>query len=296
VEVTFVKNRKLLVPVMTVVLVSTAIIASPASAGSASPDAETVAALETVEQILGDQTAVGAVGHDPDSAAIVIEDGVAIDVPVDPSDGISVDPVSGTEAVFTPTDVSLGDFVADGALSVAAGDGYATVAQPLEDGDFRLAVVLEDADAPTQLSYDVALDPGVRPVQRLDGGFDFVDANGQMVGGIGAPWAVDAAGSFVPVGYSFSGDILTRTLYTNDATVFPVTTNWCLFGKNPNGSCRGSGPVKRCVKLGNQAAVVGGAGGAATALLTAGAFTPAIALGVGVGATGGCVAGLFGWG
>jgi len=235
-----VKNRKLLVPAMTVALVSTVLNVSPASADSASLDAEAVAALETVERILGNQTAVGAVGHDADSAAIVIEDGVTIDVPVDPSDGISVDSAAGTAAVFTPTDSSLGDFVADGAVAVAAGDGYAAVAQPLEDGDFRLAVVLEDASAPTQLSYNVALDPGVLPVQRLDGGFDFVDANGQMVGGIGAPWAVDAAGSFVPVGYSFNGNTLTRAVYTNDGTVYPVSTNFCLFGRNDQGGCNGT--------------------------------------------------------
>lgn len=247
-EVNFVKNRKLFVPAMTAVLVSTGLIVSPASADSVPLDDEAVAALETVEQILGSQTAVGAVGHDADSAAIVIEDGVTIDVPVDPSDGISVDSAAGIAAVFTPIDGSLGDFVADGALSVAAGDGYSTVAQPLEDGDLRLAVVLDDASAPTQLSYAVELEAGVQPVQRTDGGYDFVDAAGAVVGGLGAPWAVDAAGNLVPVGYSFNGNTLTRTVYTNDATAYPVTTNFCLFGKNPNGSCRGSGVVKNVAK------------------------------------------------
>ncbi len=239
------KNRKLLVPVMTVVLVSTGLIVSPASADSVPLDAEAVAALETVEQILGNQTAVGAVGQDADSAAIVIEDGVTIDVPVDPSDGISVDSAAGTAAVFTPTDSSLDDFVTDGAVAVAAGDGYAAVAQPLEDGDFRLAVVLEDASAPKSLSYRVELEPGVQPVQRVDDGYDFVDAAGAVVGGLGAPWAVDAAGNLVPVGYSFNGNTLTRTVYTTDAIVYPVTTNFCLFGKNPNGSCRN--PVRPVV-------------------------------------------------
>lgn len=239
------KNRKLLVPVMTVVLVSTGLIVSPASADSVPLDAEAVAALETVEQILGNQTAVGAVGQDADSAAIVIEDGVTIDVPVDPSDGISVDSAAGTAAVFTPTDSSLDDFVTDGAVAVAAGDGYAAVAQPLEDGDFRLAVVLEDASAPKPLSYRVELEPGVQPVQRVDDGYDFVDAAGAVVGGLGAPWAVDAAGNLVPVGYSFNGNTLTRTVYTTDAIVYPVTTNFCLLGKNPNGSCRN--PVRPVV-------------------------------------------------
>jgi hypothetical protein len=257
---------------MTVALVSTVLNVSPASADSASLDSEAVAALETVDQILGNQTAVGAVGQDADSAAIVIEDGVTIDVPVDPSDGISVDSAAAAAAVFTPTDSSLDDFVTDGAVSVAAGDGYATVAQPLEDGDFRLAVVLEDASAPTQLSYAVELEPGVQPVQRLDGGYDFVDAAGAVVGGLGAPWAVDAAGNLVPVGYSFNGNTLTRTVYTNDATAYPVTTNFCLFGQNPNGSCRGSSLIKKvaydagwalaaaivCVPVG---AITAGAGG-----------------------------------
>lgn len=239
------KHRKFLVMVVAATLLPTTVVADRVQAETASADVDVVAAVEMVEQVLGSQTAVGVVGHDVDSVVALVEDGVTIDVPVDPSDGIAVDPQAGTAAVFTPTDVALGDFVADGVLAVAAGDGYAAVAQPLEDGDFRLAVVLDDATAPTSLSYQVELDPGVQPVQRLDGGYDFVDAAGAVVGGIGAPWAVDAAGNLVPVGYSFNGTTLTRTLYTNDTTVYPVTTNFCLFGKNPDGSCRN--PVRPVV-------------------------------------------------
>lgn len=76
--------------------------------------------------------------------------------------------------------------------------------------------------------------------QAAEGGHDFVDAGGAVVGGLGAPWAVDAAGNLVPVGYSFNGNTLTRTVYTTDATVYPVATNFCLFGRNSQGGCNGT--------------------------------------------------------
>jgi hypothetical protein len=101
---------------------------------------------------------------------------------------------------------------------------------------------------------------------------------------------------FVPVGYSFNGTILTRTVCPNDATVYPVTTNFCLFGRNPNGSCCGSGPLNRCTKTGTQWAVIGALGGGLGALATGDVASPATAAG-GIGGAGtGCLAGILRWG
>jgi hypothetical protein len=210
---------------------------------------------------------------------VLVEDGVAIDVPADPNNGIAIDSHIGSAVVITPTDAQLTDFEADGTTAVAEGNGYSTVAQPLEDGDFRLAVVLEDAIAPTTLGYQLELDAGVQPVMRPDGGFDFIAIDGTIVGGIGAPWATDAAGQPVPVAYSIAGNTLTRTLLTSDTTQFPVITNFCIFGRNPNGSCRGSRPLNRCTRTGTQWAVVGAVGGGVGAAATGGALSPAIAAG-----------------
>lgn len=202
-------------------------------------------ALETVNALLGAETAIAATSHDEDTAVRLTEDAVTIDIASDPQDGIAID--SATSIVIAPTDTALGDFTARATTAVAAGDGYSSVAQPLEDGGFRMAVVLEDDSAPTSLSYEFQLESGVEPVRRADGGYDFVDSAGTKVGGIGAPWAIDAAGTPVEASYEFNGTVLTRTVTVGDSTAFPVVTNFCIFGKNPNGSCRGSGVYKEAL-------------------------------------------------
>ena len=104
--------------------------------------------MEVVTALLGSQTAVASVTHDADTAVHLVEDGVVMDIPADPNDGISIDAQTGTAVVVTPLDTQLAEFEADATTATADGDGYSTVAQPLEDGDFRLAVVLEDESAP----------------------------------------------------------------------------------------------------------------------------------------------------
>jgi hypothetical protein len=168
-----------------------------------------------------------------------VEDGTTIDVPRDPDKGIAIDLSGlGVDVVVAPLDGSLADFVTSNNVAIAQGDGYSTIAQPTEDGEFRMAVVLDDASAPRSMVYDFALEPGTAITKRSDGGYDFADATGKTLGGLGAPWGIDANGNLVDVSYSFAGGRLTRTIEVDATTAFPVVANWCLFGKNPNGSCR----------------------------------------------------------
>lgn len=230
---------------------------APTSTAGASADDQSTEAIETVDALLGSQTADSTVTSDGDTVVHLVEDGALMDIPADPSEGIVIDHIGGTSVVVVPTDPELSNFERESTTAVAVGDGYASVAQPLEDGDFRMAVVLEDHDAPMSLSYAFDFESGVEPVRRPDGGYDFVDGSGSRVGGIGAPWAVDAAGNAVDASYDFHGNVLTRTVTILDSTVFPVVTNWCMFGKNPNGSCRGSRwikPVTQCAGW----AIIGG--------------------------------------
>lgn len=256
-------------------LCSAALTTVTVTTASASEADSVESALDAVSDLLGNQTAVASVAQDADSAVVLVEDGVAIDVPSDPNDGIAIDSHTGSAVVITPTDAQLTDFEANGTTAVADGDGYSTVAQPLEDGDFRLAVILKNASAPNTLSYQLELDPGVQPVMRPDGGFDFVAPDGTTVGGTGAPWAIDAAGQPVPVSYSITGNTLSRTVLTSDATQFPVITNFCIFGRNPNGSCRGSRWVKPATQCAGWGLV-----GAAGVLATGGTAGPAVGVGL----------------
>ncbi len=198
-------------------------------------------AVSVIDDLLGGQSATNVVATGGDSAVVVASAGTVVEVPKDPSDGIAVDLAgSGADLVFTPPDPALEDFGRDGALAAAEGDGYSTVAQPLLGGDFRLAVTLDDPTAPRSLTYDLDLPEGTRVAPRPDGGFDFLAADGSLTGGLAAPWGVDAAGVPVEVVYHYSGDgRITRHVLTTSDTAFPVVANFCIFGKNKNGGCRG---------------------------------------------------------
>jgi hypothetical protein len=203
-------------------------------------DGATVDAVTVVEDLLGNQTAGGVVAAGGDTAVVVATAGTVVDVPTDPTDGIAVDLAgSGADVAITPLDPGLDDFARDGAMATAGGDGYATVVQPLVGGDLRLAVTLDDPSAPRSLSYDLDLPEGTQVIQRPDGGFDFVAVDGTLTGGLAAPWAIDANGNPVSVSYHHDGNgRITRHILTDADTAYPVIANFCIFGKNPNGSCR----------------------------------------------------------
>jgi len=203
-------------------------------------DGASVDAVTVVEDLVGNQTAGGVVAAGGDTAVVVATAGTVVDVPMDPSDGIAVDLAgSGADVAITPLDPGLDDFARDGAMATAEGDGYATVIQPLVGGDLRLAVTLDDPSAPRSLTYELDLPEGTRVVQRPDGGFDFVAVDGALTGGLAAPWAIDANGNPVSVVYHHDGNgRITRHVLTDADTAYPVIANFCIFGKNPNGSCR----------------------------------------------------------
>ena len=194
-------------------------------------------------------TVAGAVwSSGPVAADEPVEHGTVVDVPSDPSDGFVIDTAgTGIEVTMVPLDETLGVFDIKGTepLAVAEGDGYETIAQPLADGDFRLAVTIEALDGPHSFSYAMELPQGTVAVKRVDGGYDFVDPTGVVVGGLGAPWGLDSLGQPVEVTYSLEDGVLTRTVAVSSADAYPVLTNWCIFGKNPNGSCSGSGLAKQ---------------------------------------------------
>lgn len=196
--------------------------------------------VQQLDELLGDQTATAPATSDLDTSLDSTVAGTDIDVPRDPDDGIEVDLAGGGPAVtISPAEQELGDFSpTDEGTAAAAGEDFTTVAQPLADGDFRLAVVLDGPSAPTDLSYTLELPTGTTAHQRDDGGFDFVDESGVITGGLGAPWGVDAAGQPVMAYYTLAGQTITRHILASESAVYPVTSNFCLFGKLSNGRCR----------------------------------------------------------
>lgn len=82
------------------------------------------------------------------------------------------------------------------------------------------ASVDSDSDVPQwTFSDDVELLP------LDDGRVTILDSDGELVGGIEAPWAVDAKGNRVPTSYSVEGNVLKQEIETDKTTSFPVVAD-----------------------------------------------------------------------
>lgn len=94
--------------------------------------------------------------------------------------------------------------------------------QPTEHGA-RIQTVLQNANAPTEFTYDV---DGLTPALQDDGSVLLLDADGQPAGYVAAPWAFDAAGAPVATSYAIVGSSIVQTVAHNVAGVqYPVVAD-----------------------------------------------------------------------
>jgi hypothetical protein len=85
-------------------------------------------------------------------------------------------------------------------------------------GGFRATIVLHDVSAPTRYAYKVR---GAVPFLLADGEVLLRSSNGDVLGLVEAPWAVDARGHMVRTSYEVHGDELIQNLESGNVT-FPV--------------------------------------------------------------------------
>jgi hypothetical protein len=186
-------------------------LAVPAHADdNAAPDvAESIEAVVTLEDV-ADETVI-----DSESPA---------DIPTDPTaQPISFDdlPVK----VSIAADEGAQSRPADGLTVIeGAGEQASAVVQPTESG-VRFMTVIDGATAATEYSYRMELTDGASVTHLNNGAFAIVDAHGLPVGGISAPWAVDANGVGLPTSYSLEGSTLTQHVDLSAATAFPVVAD-----------------------------------------------------------------------
>jgi hypothetical protein len=86
----------------------------------------------------------------------------------------------------------------------------------------RLAAVLPSADHDTA-TWDFG--SSVELFQSGDGRVTVSDHDGELLAGIDAPWAVDAAGVPVASTYSVNGSTLTQHIDVSSSTVYPVVAD-----------------------------------------------------------------------
>lgn len=169
-----------------------------------------------------------------------IAQGVAVEVPKDPSDGLYV---------ATPADVPdvriglpFADQASDATHSQKAGvavydnnNGSSTIPVVHQNGSVQISTVIENADAPNRYDYPIDAPEGQTLRLAPNGGAFVGDDEGNVSMIIGAPWAKDANGNDVATRYEVSGNTLTQVVDFTAATAFPVvadpTVTWLWWGR-----------------------------------------------------------------
>jgi hypothetical protein len=131
------------------------------------------------------------------------------------AEGVAVSSAAGTVRVALPA--------GSGVLEPRAGMQVAPdVAVRTGPAGAQLMRVLHAGADP---SYRLDLPAGVSALARDDGGLDLAALDGRLVvGEVGAPWAVDAAGTRLPTSYTLHGTELRQHVDTREAA-FPVVAD-----------------------------------------------------------------------
>lgn len=164
---------------------------------------------------------------------VVTTDAAAMTAPVDPDDGLSIEysgEVGADEALVVglPSELNLepAETASDGTVVYEATDeGSSAAVQMYEDGSMRVQTIIPDASAPSTYSYPVGLPEGGQIQIEEDGSAWFLNADGDLIGGAAAPWAVDGNGSEIPTRYVVDGSTLVQEVDFTEDTIFPVVAD-----------------------------------------------------------------------
>jgi hypothetical protein len=171
---------------------------------------------------------------DADSSMLSSTAAAIVDVPVDPSSGVSVVAASGSPVVVSlPGAATLADAqpVANGIVGYNGGDDTSTAVQVLTAGSdttscdgVRIMTVINGSDAPTSYAFALSVPTGGAVAPDGVGGYTITDADGAVIATVAAPWAKDANGSAVPVSYALDGTTLTMSV-THAGAAYPVVAD-----------------------------------------------------------------------
>jgi len=225
-------RRKTVIIAAVAAMLST-VMAVPASAGgSHGRDAEvevdtTAANVPGLTELLDATEATVADGvdvHANGDTAVVFDSGDArVEVPDDPSVGVTLSSTGGTITVGVPGGPDAGVVASDG--SVVYNNAYrdtSIVVQPQIDGGVRMITVLDSPKAPTSFDYPVSLATGQSMSLTPYGGAVVTGQDGATVLEVPAPWAYDANGIPVVADYTLNGTTLTLNIHPTDTTAYPI--------------------------------------------------------------------------
>ncbi|MDF2563558.1 MAG: hypothetical protein K0R99_5004 [Microbacterium sp.] len=113
----------------------------------------------------------------------------------------------------------------DGAVVFSTEDSYSVAPLPYEDGSVQLINVLADSSAPERFEYSFSSSTPVS-ISLHEGMAVIVDAEGNYVGGVTAPWAYDSVGAAVPTHFEVDGNTLVQVVeHAAGNYSYPVTAD-----------------------------------------------------------------------
>ncbi|WP_165908981.1 MULTISPECIES: DUF4258 domain-containing protein [unclassified Rathayibacter] len=149
-------------------------------------------------------------------------------LPLDPNDGITVHTGSGTATIGIPEADTAHDarLIADGVLEYDTDDGYSSVPLVKDDGQMKIATVIESAAAPDRYAYELGLPVGSTLEKNEDGSVSALDAEGELTALVNVPWAEDADGASVPTHFEIEGTTLVQIVEHRGASYPVVADPW----------------------------------------------------------------------
>ncbi|MDZ7914293.1 MAG: hypothetical protein U5O16_21025 [Rhodococcus sp. (in: high G+C Gram-positive bacteria)] len=103
--------------------------------------------------------------------------------------------------------------------------GFEQITIPNEDGGDRTLVLINDPTSPHTYRFPQQVPPGGRMLENPDGSVSILDADGNTVSTIDAPWAYDAAGRPVRTDYEVDGDTIVQKIYPAADSIYPIVAD-----------------------------------------------------------------------
>ena len=111
----------------------------------------------------------------------------------------------------------------DDDLAIYAGTSY-DIALEASAAGFAAYVVVKDSSAPTLYRFSVTLPDGLKLSENGSGGIEVLNGANEVVGVVGAPWAVDSSGATVRTAYKLHDGALVQTV-VHQGAAYPVVAD-----------------------------------------------------------------------
>ncbi|MDX2684102.1 hypothetical protein [Streptomyces scabiei] len=220
--------------VASAVIATGALVALPSNAAADTGD--TVSSSEIAAALGSTDASNGALVEEPvpsktdtDSAAVVSQSDMSIEVPKNPEDGVSLQSDGAPEVTIDlPNADASKDAVRlkDGTVAYPGTDGSAQAVVPAEGG-VQMLTTIANSDAPTRFAYKVDVPDGGRVEVSPDNTQALVfDGQGNITVAVPAVWAKDANGTAVPTHFESDGKTLTQVVnHTSGNYAYPVVAD-----------------------------------------------------------------------